>query len=130
MAVYILNNRKIVDHRGKRADSFSNDRHSIPNFRIAGRDFEDYQETPEAARKKKDDTNRNILKPAPFPEDDLLGTLNMKPVTIRDIYTAPMVQNNIFQNLNGMDRNLITNRTKNNKKNIHNHLLVKALIKT
>ncbi len=73
MAVYILSNRKIVRHKGERADSFSNDEYSIPNFRIARCDFEDDQEPIESTRKKKDYTNRNILKYSLFSEPEKQG---------------------------------------------------------
>ena len=61
MAVYILTNRKIIRHKGERVDSFSNEEYSIPNFRIAKCDFDNYKEPTAQAKKKKDYTNRNIL---------------------------------------------------------------------
>lgn len=73
MAVYILSNRKIVRHRGERADSFSNDEYSIPNFRIAKCDFGDYPESAEAPGNKKNKTNRNILNYTLFSEPEKQG---------------------------------------------------------
>ncbi|KXH85268.1 alpha/beta hydrolase [Chryseobacterium kwangjuense] len=73
MAVYILSNRKIVRHKGEKEDSFSNDEYSIPNFRIAKCDFDGYKEPTAAAKKKKDYTNRNILKYKLFSEPEKQG---------------------------------------------------------
>lgn len=84
MAVYILSNRKIVRHKGEKADSFSNDEYSIPNFRIAKCDFGDYQEPAGAARKKKDDTNRNILKYTLFSEPEKPGYQEVREVLLAE----------------------------------------------
>lgn len=73
MAVYILSNKKIVHHKGERAESFSNAEYLIPNFRIAGYNFEDNQETPETSKKKKDNTHRNVLRSTLFPEPEKQG---------------------------------------------------------
>lgn len=73
MAVYILSNRKIVRHKGEKVDSFSNDEYSIPNFRIAKCDFDNYKEPTAAAKKKKDYTNRNILNYKLFSEPEKQG---------------------------------------------------------
>jgi len=83
MAVYILSNRKIVRHPGERLDSFSNDEYSIPNFRIAKCSFEDYKEPTEAARKKKDYTNRNILNYRLFSEPEKQGYQEVLDVLLR-----------------------------------------------
>ncbi|WP_267406470.1 MULTISPECIES: alpha/beta hydrolase [unclassified Chryseobacterium] len=73
MAVYILSNRKIIRHKGEKTDSFSNDEYSIPNFRIAKCDFENYKEPTASAKKKKDYTNRNILDYQLFSEPEKQG---------------------------------------------------------
>ena len=73
MAVYILSNRKIIRHKGERVDSFSNDEYSIPNFRIAKCDFDNYKEPTAQAKKKKDYTNRNILNYTFFSEPEKQG---------------------------------------------------------
>ncbi len=73
MAVYILSNRKIIRHKGEKTDSFSNDEYSIPNFRIAKCDFENYKEPTASAIKKKDYTNRNILDYQLFSEPEKQG---------------------------------------------------------
>lgn len=97
MAVYILSNRKIVRHKGERADSFSNDEYSIPNFRIARCDFEDYQEPTEAARKKKDYTNRNILKYTLFSEPEKQGYQEVLDVLLAEkrIKESPLTADNL-----------------------------------
>lgn len=84
MAVYILSNRKIVRHPGERLDSFSNDEYSIPNFRIAKCSFEDYKEPTEAARKKKDYTNRNILNYRLFSEPEKQGYQEVLDVLLNE----------------------------------------------
>lgn len=84
MAVYILSNRKIVRHPGERLDSFSNDEYSIPNFRIAKCNFEDYKEPTEAARKKKDYTNRNILNYRLFSEPEKQGYQEVLDVLLNE----------------------------------------------
>ncbi|ASW72875.1 hypothetical protein IQ37_05675 [Chryseobacterium piperi] len=73
MAVYILSNRKIVRHKNETVDSFSNDEYSIPNFRIAKCDFDNYVEPSAQAKKKKDYTNRNILNYQLFSEPEKQG---------------------------------------------------------
>ncbi|KAA0128137.1 alpha/beta hydrolase [Chryseobacterium sp. SN22] len=97
MAVYILSNRKIVRHKGERADSFSNDEYSIPNFRIARCDFEDYQEPTEAARKKKDYTNRNILEYTLFSEPEKQGYQEVLDVLLAEkrIKESPLTADNL-----------------------------------
>lgn len=84
MAVYILSNRKIVRHPGERLDSFSNDEYSISNFRIAKCSFEDYKEPTEAARKKKDYTNRNILNYRLFSEPEKQGYQEVLDVLLNE----------------------------------------------
>ncbi|MBK1897523.1 alpha/beta hydrolase [Chryseobacterium paridis] len=73
MAVYILSNRKIIRHKNETIDSFSNDEYSIPNFRIAKCDFDNYIEPTSQAKKKKDYTNRNILNYKLFSEPEKQG---------------------------------------------------------
>ncbi|PXW16661.1 esterase/lipase superfamily enzyme [Chryseobacterium sp. CBTAP 102] len=73
MAVYILSNRKIIRHKGEKVDSFSNEEYSIPNFRIAKCDFDNYKEPSAQAKKKKDYTNRNILNYQLFSEPEKPG---------------------------------------------------------
>lgn len=73
MSVFILSNRKIVRHQGEKLDSFSNDEYSIPNFRIAKCDFENYKEPTAQAKKKKSYTNRNILDYRLFSEPEKQG---------------------------------------------------------
>lgn len=73
MAVYILSNRKIIRHKGERVDSFSNEEYSIPNFRIAKCDFDNYKEPTAQVKKKKDYTNRNILNYKLFSEPEKQG---------------------------------------------------------
>nr|WP_314497429.1 alpha/beta hydrolase [uncultured Chryseobacterium sp.] len=73
MAVYILSNRKIVRHKGEKTDSFSNDQYSIPNFRIAKCNFENYTETPEPVKNKKEYSNRKILDYQLFSEPEKQG---------------------------------------------------------
>lgn len=84
MAVYILSNRKIVRHKGEKADSFSNDEYSIPNFRIAKCNFDNYKEPTEAARKKKDYTNRNILNYTLFSEPEKQGYQEVLDVLLNE----------------------------------------------
>lgn len=84
MAVYILSNRKIVRHKGEKADSFSNDEYSIPNFRIAKCNFDNYKEPTEAARKKKDYTNRNILNYTLFSEPEKQGYQEVLEVLLNE----------------------------------------------
>lgn len=73
MAVYILSNRKIIRHKGERVDSFSNEEYSIPNFRIAKCEFDNYKEPTAQVKKKKDYTNRNILNYKLFSEPEKQG---------------------------------------------------------
>lgn len=73
MSVFILSNRKIVRHKGEKEDSFSNDEYSIPNFRIAKCDFDNYKEASSATKKKKEYTNRNILQYKLFSEPEKQG---------------------------------------------------------
>ncbi|MDQ1161203.1 esterase/lipase superfamily enzyme [Chryseobacterium sp. SORGH_AS 447] len=84
MAVYILSNRKIVRHKGEKADSFSNDEYSIPNFRIAKCNFDNYKEPTKAARKKKDYTNRNILNYTLFSEPEKQGYQEVLEVLLNE----------------------------------------------
>ncbi|WP_294226234.1 alpha/beta hydrolase [uncultured Chryseobacterium sp.] len=84
MAVYILSNRKIVRHKGEKTDSFSNDEYSIPNFRIAKCDFENYIEPTKAAQKKKDYTNRNILNYTLFSEPEKQGYEEVLDVLLKE----------------------------------------------
>ncbi len=97
MAVYILSNRKIIRHKGERADSFSNDEYSIPNFRIARCDFEDYREPTESTRKKKDYTNRNILKYTLFSEPEKQGYQEVLEVLLAEkgIKESPLTADNL-----------------------------------
>ncbi|KPH10957.1 hypothetical protein AMQ68_24250 [Chryseobacterium sp. ERMR1:04] len=60
-------------HQGEKLDSFSNDEYSIPNFRIAKCDFENYKEPTAQAKKKKSYTNRNILDYKLFSEPEKQG---------------------------------------------------------
>lgn len=50
-----------------------------------------------------------------FIEDDLLNTLKFDVGNHWGYLSSSQVQRDIFQNLNGIDRNLITNRLKNNE---------------
>lgn len=50
-----------------------------------------------------------------FIEDDLLNTLKFDVGNHWGYLSSSQVQEDIFQNLNGIDRNLITNRLKNNE---------------
>ncbi|MBB4806035.1 esterase/lipase superfamily enzyme [Chryseobacterium defluvii] len=84
MAVYILSNRKIVRHKGERIDSFSNDEYSIPNFRIAKCDFDNYKEPSAQAKKKKDYTNRNILNYKLFSEPEKQGYQDVLDVLLNE----------------------------------------------
>ncbi len=59
MSVFILSNRKIVSEDGK--PSFSNEEYSVPNFRIAKCNFDQYKEPTLAEQKKKSYTGRKIL---------------------------------------------------------------------
>lgn len=59
MAVFILSNRKIYNDDGK--PSFSNEELSIPNFRIAKCNFDNWKETSKAEQKKKSYKGRAIL---------------------------------------------------------------------
>ncbi|WP_294296757.1 alpha/beta hydrolase [uncultured Chryseobacterium sp.] len=97
MAVYILSNRKIVRYKGEKIDSFSNDEYSIPNFRIAKCDFEDYQEPTKAARKKKDYTNRNILNYTLFSEPEKQGYQEVLDVLLKEkgIRESSLTANNL-----------------------------------
>ncbi|MDN3691929.1 alpha/beta hydrolase [Chryseobacterium tructae] len=97
MAVYILSNRKIVRHKGEKVDSFSNDEYSIPNFRIAKCDFENYKEPTAAAKKKKNYTNRNILNYNLFSEPEKQGYQEVLDVLLNEkgIKKSPLTANNL-----------------------------------
>ena len=97
MAVYILSNRKIVRHTGEKADSFSNDEYSIPNFRIAKCDFDNYQEPTAAAKKKKNYTNRNILSYKLFSEPEKQGYQDVLDVLLSEkgIKKSTLTANNL-----------------------------------
>lgn len=97
MAVYILSNRKIVRHKGEKVDSFSNDEYSIPNFRIAKCDFDNYKEPTAAAKKKKDYTNRNILNYKLFSEPEKQGYQDVLDVLLNEkgIKSSPLTANNL-----------------------------------
>ena len=84
MAVYILSNRKIVRHKNETVDSFSNDEYSIPNFRIAKCDFDNYAEPTAQAKKKKDYTNRNILNYQLFSEPEKQGYQDVLDVLLSE----------------------------------------------
>lgn len=97
MAVYILSNRKIVRHKGEKVDSFSNDEYSIPNFRIAKCDFDNYQELSPQAKKKKDYTNRNILNYKLFSEPEKQGYEEVLEVLLNEkgIRKSSLTANNL-----------------------------------
>jgi len=97
MAVYILSNRKIVRHKGERVDSFSNDEYSIPNFRIAKCDFDNYKEPTAQAKKKKDYTNRNILNYKFFSEPEKQGYEEVLDVLLSEkgIKKSTLTANNL-----------------------------------
>ncbi|SEH29319.1 alpha/beta hydrolase [Chryseobacterium culicis] len=97
MAVYILSNRKIVRHKGEKEDSFSNDEYSIPNFRIAKCDFDNYKEPTAQAKKKKDYTNRNILNYHLFSEPEKQGYEEVLDVLLSEkgIKKSPLTANNL-----------------------------------
>lgn len=99
MAVYILSNRKIVRHKGEKVDSFSNDEYSIPNFRIAKCDFDNYQEPSLQAKtkKKKDYTNRNILNYKLFSEPEKQGYEEVLEVLLSEkgIKESTLTANNL-----------------------------------
>ncbi|MEI7487353.1 MAG: hypothetical protein WCJ72_08065 [Chryseobacterium sp.] len=97
MAVYILSNRKIVRHKGEKADSFSNDEYSIPNFRIAKCDFENYKEPTAAVKKKKDYTNRNILYYKLFSEPEKQGYQDVLDVLLNEkgVKKSTLTANNL-----------------------------------
>ncbi|PWN70590.1 alpha/beta hydrolase [Chryseobacterium phosphatilyticum] len=97
MAVYILSNRKIVRHKGERMDSFSNDEYSIPNFRIAKCNFDNYKEPTAQARKKKDYTNRNILDYKLFSEPEKQGYQEVLDVLLSEkgIKKSSLTVNNL-----------------------------------
>jgi len=97
MAVYILSNRKIVRHKGEKVDSFSNDEYSIPNFRIAKCDFDNYQEPSPQAKKKKDYTNRNILNYKLFSEPEKQGYEEVLEVLLNEkgIRKSSLTANNL-----------------------------------
>ncbi|WP_343687620.1 alpha/beta hydrolase [Chryseobacterium gleum] len=97
MAVYILSNRKIVRHKGEKVDSFSNDEYSIPNFRIAKCDFDNYQEPSPQAKKKKDYTNRNILNYKLFSEPENQGYEEVLEVLLNEkgIKKSTLTANNL-----------------------------------
>lgn len=73
MAVYILSNRKIVRHKGEKTDSFSNDQYSIPNFRIAKCNFDNFKKPSSQTKKDKDYSNREILDYQLFSEPEKQG---------------------------------------------------------
>ncbi|MDW9380518.1 alpha/beta hydrolase [Chryseobacterium sp. JV558] len=97
MAVYILSNRKIIRNKGERVDSFSNDEYSIPNFRIAKCDFDNYKEPSAQAKKKKDYTNRNILNYKFFSEPEKQGYEEVLDVLLSEkgIKKSPLTANNL-----------------------------------
>ncbi|WP_312999976.1 alpha/beta hydrolase [Chryseobacterium gleum] len=97
MAVYILSNRKIVRHKGEKVDSFSNDEYSIPNFRIAKCDFDNYQEPSPQAKKKKDYSNRNILNYKLFSEPEKQGYEEVLEVLLNEkgIRKSSLTANNL-----------------------------------
>ncbi|MDH6250499.1 esterase/lipase superfamily enzyme [Chryseobacterium sp. H1D6B] len=84
MSVFILSNRKIIRHKGENEDSFSNDEYSIPNFRIAKCDFENYKEPSEQTKKKKQYTNRNILNYKLFSEPEKQGYQDVLEVLLSE----------------------------------------------
>lgn len=97
MAVYILSNRKIIRHKGERVDSFSNEEYSIPNFRIAKCDFDNYKEPTAQVKKKKDYTNRNILNYKLFSEPEKQGYQEVLDVLLdeKGIKKSPLTANNL-----------------------------------
>jgi esterase/lipase superfamily enzyme len=97
MGVYILSNRKIIRHKGEKVDSFSNDEYSIPNFRIAKCDFDNYQEPTAQAKKKKDYTNRNILNYKLFSEPEKQGYEEVLDVLLSEkgIKKSSLTANNL-----------------------------------
>ncbi len=97
MAVYILSNRKIIRHKGERVDSFSNEEYSIPNFRIAKCDFDNYKEPTAQVKKKKDYTNRNILNYKLFSEPEKQGYEEVLDVLLSEkgIKKSPLTANNL-----------------------------------
>ncbi|WP_454047055.1 alpha/beta hydrolase [Chryseobacterium sp. Marseille-Q8038] len=97
MAVYILSNRKIIRHKGERVDSFSNEEYSIPNFRIAKCDFDNYKEPTAQAKKKKDYTNRNILNYKLLSEPEKQGYEEVLDVLLSEkgIKNSPLTANNL-----------------------------------
>lgn len=84
MSVFILSNRKIIRHKGEKEDSFSNDEYSIPNFRIAKCDFDNYKEPTSEEKKKKDYNNRNILNYTLFSEPEKQGYQNVLDVLLSE----------------------------------------------
>ncbi|MBP1167794.1 esterase/lipase superfamily enzyme [Chryseobacterium sp. PvR013] len=97
MAIYILSNRKIIRHKGERVDSFSNEEYSIPNFRIAKCDFDNYKEPTAQAKKKKDYTNRNILNYKLLSEPEKQGYEEVLDVLLSEkgIKNSPLTANNL-----------------------------------
>lgn len=97
MAVFILSNRKIVRHQGEKLDSFSNDEYSIPNFRIAKCNFENYKEPTAQAKKKKNYTNRNILDYQLFSEPEKQGYQDVLDVLLNEkgIKKSSLTSNNL-----------------------------------
>ncbi|WP_336703992.1 alpha/beta hydrolase [Chryseobacterium indologenes] len=97
MAVYILSNRKIIRHKGERVDSFSNEEYSIPNFRIAKCDFDNYKEPTAQVKKKKDYTNRNILNYKLFSEPEKQGYEEVLDVLLNEkgIKKSSLTANNL-----------------------------------
>lgn len=97
MAVYILSNRKIIRHKGERVDSFSNEEYSIPNFRIAKCDFDNYKEPTAQVKKKKDYTNRNILNYKLFSEPEKQGYQEVLDVLLdeKGIKKSSLTANNL-----------------------------------
>lgn len=97
MSVFILSNRKIVRHQGEKLDSFSNDEYSIPNFRIAKCNFENYKEPTAQAKKKKNYTNRNILDYQLFSEPEKQGYQDVLDVLLSEkgIKKSALTANNL-----------------------------------
>lgn len=97
MSVFILSNRKIVRHQGEKLDSFSNDEYSIPNFRIAKCDFENYKEPTAQTKKKKSYTNRNILDYKLFSEPEKQGYQEVLDVLLSEkgIKKSTLTANNL-----------------------------------
>jgi esterase/lipase superfamily enzyme len=97
MGIYILSNRKIIRHKGEKVDSFSTDEYSIPNFRIAKCDFDNYKEPTAAAKKKKEYTNRNILNYKLFSEPEKQGYQDVLDVLLSEkgVKKSTLTANNL-----------------------------------